>query len=152
MVGDLPIRWQIPRWICLRQRPWQSRKAYGPDRSRFFNTIIQIAVFGRAWGTLAFFRSLGWLVSHCANQLGRINASGFQHFGIFVNFALMFFTGLTIGDFILLTFGNNSREFFQAFFQLFQSQLTARCAQATDIQQYFQKFVHSVHHASKGGN
>ena len=36
-----------------------------------------------------------------------------------------------VGGFILLTFGNNSGEFFQPLFQLFQSQLTARCAQAT---------------------
>lgn len=61
----------------------------------------------------------------------------------------MFFTGLALGRFILLTFGHHGGEFLQTFFQLFQSQFAASRPQATDIQQYFQKFVHIGYHASK---
>ena len=66
--------------------------------------------------------------------------------------AVQWVMGALFGGFILLALADNSGELFQTFFQLFQRQLTASGTQATDIQQDFQKFVHSVHHASKRVN
>ena len=64
----------------------------------------------------------------------------------------MFFTGLAFGRFILLALGDHLGQFLQSLFQLLQGQIAAGCAQTTDIQQNFQKFVHIGYHASRNIN
>ena len=83
-------------------RPWPVR---------FFPHHCPDSDIWRGGGTLAL-AYLGSIDDNGIDQFSGSIPAAFQHFGVFGNFLLMFFTGLALGRFILLTFGHHGGESF----------------------------------------